>query len=66
MNKNTVVIETITTHNGEIHSRSIEYVSPWQAWLRRFVWRFNRFLDYLYCKSGFRKLINRLASVQAA
>lgn len=63
--KNTVIIKTITTRNGEVMRHSIEYVSPWQAWLRRFVWRFNRFLDYLYCKSGFRKLINRLASVQA-
>lgn len=46
--KNTVIIETITTHNGEVMKHSIEYVSPWQAWLRRFAWRFNRFFWIIY------------------
>ena len=66
MNKNTVVIETITTINGEIHSRSIEYVSPLTASLYRLLWRVHGVLSRLYTESGFRKLINRLTSIQAA
>lgn len=37
--KNTVIIETITTINGEKTSHSIAYVSPWAAALYRLLWR---------------------------
>ncbi|MBR2251090.1 MAG: hypothetical protein IJ881_01425 [Neisseriaceae bacterium] len=55
--KNTVIIETITTHNGEMVSHSIAFVSPMTVRLYRLLWR--------GC-GGLRKLINRLTSIQAA
>ena len=57
MKNNTVIIETISTHNGEMVSHSIAFVSPMTVRLYRLLWR--------GC-GGFRKLINRLTSIQAA
>lgn len=64
--KNTVIIEKITTRNGKVVSRSIAYVSPMTASLYRLLWRMRGVFNYLYSESGWRKLINRLASIQAA
>ena len=57
MKNNTVIIETISTHHGEMVSHSIAFVSPMTVRLYRLLWR--------GC-GGLKKLINRLTSIQAA
>ena len=63
MLKNTVIIEQITTINGEKTRHSIAYVSPLTAAFYRLLWRVNGVFRRLYRESALKRLFYRFTSV---
>ena len=63
MLKNTVIIEQITTINGEKTRHSIAYVSPLTAALYRLLWGVNGVFRRLYRESALKRLFYRFTSV---